>query len=151
MEPVLTLTKSNTRFSATNSIVFAQYFLTAFDIPITGYNQTVAAVLVCILTMGGSSVPEHQVYPMLKMIVAVASSTKWSLRVVNVLTVLKVISLLLCVHNFILHVFTQPSVVVWYPQVLRYSLVSPELRNRLPTSTTCLPAVLRILILLRRR
>ncbi|KAG2369072.1 amino acid permease-domain-containing protein [Suillus spraguei] len=58
--------------SATNSIIFAQYALTIFDIPITPTTQTIVAVTACAVAMG-----------------LVALSTKWSLRAVNFLTGLK--------------------------------------------------------------
>ncbi|KAF9468063.1 amino acid/polyamine transporter I [Collybia nuda] len=69
-------------FSASNAIVFAQYFLTALEVPITEFNQTWVAVFVVLITMGG-----------------VGLSTKWSLRAVNVLSLLKIISLVLLVFT----------------------------------------------------
>ncbi|KAG1736583.1 amino acid/polyamine transporter I [Suillus lakei] len=69
-------------FSATNSIVFAQYALTTFDVPITPERQTMVAVAVC--TVG---------------VAFVALSTKWSLRAVNFLTGLKVLSLVFLVFT----------------------------------------------------
>ncbi|KAF5327890.1 hypothetical protein D9619_004853 [Psilocybe cf. subviscida] len=69
-----------TTFSASNAIIFAQYFLSALNIPITSYSQNLTAVGVLIITVG-----------------SVALSTKWSLRAVNVLTVFKVISLVFIV------------------------------------------------------
>ncbi|KAG2369071.1 amino acid permease-domain-containing protein [Suillus spraguei] len=69
-------------FSATNSIVFAQYALTIFDIPITPKTQTIVAVTACAVAMG-----------------LVALSTKWSLRAVNFLTGLKVLSLVFLVFT----------------------------------------------------
>ncbi|KAF8968156.1 amino acid transporter [Flammula alnicola] len=65
-----------TSFSASNAIVFAQYFLSAFEIEITARNQTTVALAVVVLTVG-----------------SVAVSTKWSLRAVNFLTTFKIISL----------------------------------------------------------
>ncbi|KAH9068445.1 amino acid transporter [Lactarius deliciosus] len=62
--------------SATNSVVFAQYTLTLFDLPVTDYNQTVVALGVATFSVG-----------------VVAASTKWSLRAVNVLGFFKVLSL----------------------------------------------------------
>ncbi|KAG2145340.1 amino acid/polyamine transporter I [Suillus bovinus] len=69
-------------FSATNSIVFAQYALTAFDVPITSERQTIVAVTVCAVSMA-----------------FVALSTKWSLRAVNFLSGLKVLSLVFLVFT----------------------------------------------------
>ncbi|KAG2126696.1 amino acid/polyamine transporter I [Suillus cothurnatus] len=69
-------------FSATNSIVFAQYALTIFDVPITPASQTIIAVAVCAVGMA-----------------LVALSTKWSLRAVNFLTGLKVLSLVFLVFT----------------------------------------------------
>ncbi|KAH9003017.1 amino acid transporter [Lactarius hatsudake] len=63
-------------FSATNSVVFAQYTLTLFDLPVTDYSQTVVALGVATFSVG-----------------VVAASTKWSLRAVNVLGIFKVLSL----------------------------------------------------------
>ncbi|KAH8994984.1 amino acid/polyamine transporter I [Lactarius akahatsu] len=63
-------------FSATNSVVFAQYTLTLFDLPVTDYSQTVVALGVATFSVG-----------------VVAASTKWSLRAVNVLGIFKVFSL----------------------------------------------------------
>ncbi|KAF9003971.1 amino acid transporter [Cyathus striatus] len=67
-------------FSASNAIVFAQYFLTAFEIPVTPYTQTTTAVTVVFITVG-----------------SVALSTRWSLRAVNVLTTAKIASLVFMV------------------------------------------------------
>lgn len=69
-------------FGATNSIVFAQYALTIFDIPITSSRQTIIAVAVCAVGVA-----------------FVALSTKWSLRAVNFLTGLKVLSLVFLVFT----------------------------------------------------
>ncbi|KAG1830533.1 amino acid permease-domain-containing protein [Suillus variegatus] len=69
-------------FSATNSIVFAQYALTAFDVPITPGRQSIIAIAVCAVGMS-----------------FVALSTKWSLRAVNILTGLKVLSLVFLVFT----------------------------------------------------
>ncbi|KAH9063884.1 amino acid transporter [Lactarius vividus] len=62
--------------SATNSVVFAQYTLTLFGLPVTDYSQTVVALGVATFSVG-----------------VVAASTKWSLRAVNVLGIFKVLSL----------------------------------------------------------
>ncbi|KAH8118037.1 amino acid transporter [Phellopilus nigrolimitatus] len=62
-------------FSATNSIVFAQYFMTLFDIPASPFRQTILALSVATLA-----------------VTVVAISTKWSLRVVNAFTSIKVLS-----------------------------------------------------------
>ncbi|KAG0695133.1 amino acid/polyamine transporter I [Suillus ampliporus] len=69
-------------FSATNSIIFAQYALTIFDVPITPARQTAIAITVC--TVG---------------VAFVGLSTKWSLRAVNFLTGLKVLSLVFLVFT----------------------------------------------------
>ncbi|KAG1857928.1 amino acid/polyamine transporter I [Suillus tomentosus] len=69
-------------FSATNSIIFAQYALTIFDVPITPERQTIVALAVCAAGMA-----------------LVALSTKWSLRAVNILTGLKVLSLVFLVFT----------------------------------------------------
>ncbi|KAA1467530.1 amino acid transporter [Dentipellis sp. KUC8613] len=63
-------------FSATNSVVFAQYVLSIFDEPVTEFNQTALALAVATFCVG-----------------LVGLSTKWSLRVVNFLTAFKVLSL----------------------------------------------------------
>ncbi|KAF8273274.1 amino acid/polyamine transporter I [Lactarius quietus] len=63
-------------FSATNSVVFAQYTLSLFDLPVTDYNQTVVSLGVATFSIG-----------------VVAASTKWSLKAVNVLGIFKVLSL----------------------------------------------------------
>jgi hypothetical protein len=83
-------------FSATNSIVFAQYALTTFDIPITSSRQTIIAVAVCAVGVAC----ELPMFPALRYNAerdpaVVALSTKWSLRAVNLLTGLKVLSLVL--------------------------------------------------------
>ncbi|THH01778.1 hypothetical protein EW145_g6853 [Phellinidium pouzarii] len=62
-------------FSATNSIVFAQYFMTLFDITATSAKQTILALSVATFAVA-----------------VVALSTKWSLRVVNAITAIKVLS-----------------------------------------------------------
>ncbi|EJD06899.1 amino acid transporter [Fomitiporia mediterranea MF3/22] len=62
-------------FSATNSIVFAQYFMILFDIPATAARQTVIALIVATVAVA-----------------VVGISTKWSLRVVNVITGIKALS-----------------------------------------------------------
>ncbi|EIM84176.1 uncharacterized protein STEHIDRAFT_100816 [Stereum hirsutum FP-91666 SS1] len=64
-------------FSATNSIVFAQYVLAIFDIPVTEARQTALAtgvVTFCVAMVG--------------------ISTKWALRLVSVLTTAKICSLI---------------------------------------------------------
>ncbi|KAJ3512671.1 hypothetical protein NLJ89_g3390 [Agrocybe chaxingu] len=69
-----------TSFSASNAIVFAQYSLSAFDVPITDKSQTLVAIGTVVLTVG-----------------SVAISTKWALRAVNVLSVFKIVSLVFIV------------------------------------------------------
>jgi hypothetical protein len=83
-------------FSATNSIVFAQYALTIFDVPITPASQTIIAVAVCAVGMAREFIIflALRYNPELDRAV-VALSTKWSLRAVNFLTGLKVLSLVL--------------------------------------------------------
>jgi len=44
------------RFSVTNSIVFAQYVLTIFDIPTTDFRQTFLALAVITFSVAGKSV-----------------------------------------------------------------------------------------------
>ncbi|KAG6909062.1 hypothetical protein DXG01_002215 [Tephrocybe rancida] len=63
-------------FSASNAVVFAQYTLTAFEIPVTDFSQTVTALSVVLVAVG-----------------VVGVSTKWSLRITNTLTIVKVLSL----------------------------------------------------------
>lgn len=65
-----------TSFSATNSVVFAQYVLSLFDIPVTGFRQTTIAIAMVTFSVG-----------------VVGLSSKWSLRAVNLLTAFKVASL----------------------------------------------------------
>ncbi|KAJ8580463.1 amino acid transporter [Rhizopogon salebrosus TDB-379] len=62
--------------AGTNCIVFAQYALTICDVHITPARQTAIAVAVCTVA-----------------VVVVGLSTKWSLRAVNILTGMKVLSL----------------------------------------------------------
>ncbi|KAH8110078.1 amino acid transporter [Phellopilus nigrolimitatus] len=62
-------------FSAANAIIFAQYFMELFNIPATPFRQTVLALSVVTLA-----------------VTVVAVSTKWSLRVVNAFTSIKVLS-----------------------------------------------------------
>ncbi|KAI0303719.1 amino acid/polyamine transporter I [Multifurca ochricompacta] len=63
-------------FSATNAVVFAQYTLSLFNLPITDFSQTVVALGVATFSVG-----------------VVATSTKLSLRAVNALSIFKVLSL----------------------------------------------------------
>ncbi|KAG0695186.1 amino acid permease-domain-containing protein [Suillus ampliporus] len=87
-------------FSATSSIVFAQYALTIFDVPITPARQTAIAIAVCtvgvacelpvFVALRYNMEPDHAV---------VGLSTKWSLRAVNFLTGLKVLSLVFLVFT----------------------------------------------------
>ncbi|KAF8638245.1 hypothetical protein AX17_002267 [Amanita inopinata Kibby_2008] len=67
-------------FSASNAVVFAQYFLTALGLPITSLRQTFVALASVFVS-----------------IAIVVLSTKLSLRTVNFLTVLKTISLIFMV------------------------------------------------------
>ncbi|OCB91691.1 amino acid transporter [Sanghuangporus baumii] len=62
-------------FSATNSIVFAQYFMSLFNIQSTAFRQTAIALAVATFAVA-----------------VVAISTKWSLRAVNAMSGIKVIS-----------------------------------------------------------
>ncbi|KAI0322592.1 amino acid transporter [Amylostereum chailletii] len=66
-----------TSFSGTSSVVFAQYVLSIFDLEVTPYRQTVLALAVAAFGIG-----------------VVGTSTKWSLRAVNILTIAKVLSLI---------------------------------------------------------
>ncbi|KAG6909061.1 hypothetical protein DXG01_002214 [Tephrocybe rancida] len=63
---------------ASNAVVFSQYTLTAFEIPVTDFSQTVTALSVVLVAVG-----------------VVGVSTKWSLRITNTLTIVKVLSLAL--------------------------------------------------------
>ncbi|KAG0695135.1 amino acid permease-domain-containing protein [Suillus ampliporus] len=87
-------------FSATSSIVFAQYALTIFDVPITPASQTAVAITVC--TVGVAC--ELPIFLALRYNMeldhaVVGLSTKWSLRAVNFLTGLKVLSLVFLVFT----------------------------------------------------
>ncbi|KAL5486068.1 hypothetical protein ACEPAI_7112 [Sanghuangporus weigelae] len=62
-------------FSATNSIVFAQYFMSLFNIQPTAFRQTSIALVVATFAVA-----------------VVAISTKWSLRAVNAMSGIKVLS-----------------------------------------------------------
>jgi hypothetical protein len=50
----LTFIVFGTSYSATNSVVFAQYVLSFFDLPITGFSQTVLALSVATVSVGGN-------------------------------------------------------------------------------------------------
>ncbi|KAF9450912.1 amino acid transporter [Macrolepiota fuliginosa MF-IS2] len=63
-------------FSAANAVVFAQYWLTALDLPITSASQTHTAIGVSLVSLS-----------------LVAISTKWSLQAVKFLSSFKIISL----------------------------------------------------------
>ncbi|KAI5122269.1 hypothetical protein M0805_002350 [Coniferiporia weirii] len=75
-------------FSATNSIVFAQYFMTLFNITATPAKQTTLALSVATFAVA-----------------VVALSTKWSLRAVNVITAVKVLSQIFVVGTGLLVLF----------------------------------------------
>ncbi|KZV68282.1 amino acid transporter [Peniophora sp. CONT] len=64
-------------FSGTSSVLFAQYVLTVFDAEITNGRQT--ALALCAVAFGAG---------------VVGTSTKWALRLVNILTTFKIVSLL---------------------------------------------------------
>ncbi|KDQ19274.1 hypothetical protein BOTBODRAFT_434059 [Botryobasidium botryosum FD-172 SS1] len=66
-----------TSFSATNSIVFAEYFIDALEIQHTAFRQTALAILIASLAMG-----------------ICCLSTKWSLRIINVVAFIKMGTLL---------------------------------------------------------
>ncbi len=83
-----------TRFSATNSVVFAQYTLSLFDLPITDFSQTVLAVGVATFSVGGSHSKQYSAC-LSHLILVVTISTKWSLRAVNALSLFKILSLVL--------------------------------------------------------
>jgi len=90
------------RFTASNAIVFAQYFLTAFEVPITPERQTTTALICLFITIS-----------------LVALSTKWSLRAINFFTILKTVSLALYVSaSRICPVLTLRSVVLTGAAVL---------------------------------
>jgi hypothetical protein len=84
-------------YNATTSIVFAQYALAICDVPITPARQTTTALAVC--TVAVAREISHFLalkYDLEPLDYAVVSlSTKWSLRIVNFLAVLKVLSLTL--------------------------------------------------------
>lgn len=73
---VLAITSTMLAYHAVASIVFAQYWLLAFDQPITPFSQTSVAIVVTTITSAIALL-----------------STKWSLRIVNVFSVFKVLSL----------------------------------------------------------
>ncbi|KZO90750.1 amino acid transporter [Calocera viscosa TUFC12733] len=73
---VYAITSTLLAYHAVASIVFAQYWLTIFGLPITPNSQTVVAITVTTITSA----------------IAILS-TKWSLRIVNVFSVFKVLSL----------------------------------------------------------
>jgi len=87
-----TLSSLVTRFSATNSVVFAQYTLSLFNLPITGFNQSVFAIGGVTFCAAGSGSKQSSA-SFSHLVLAVAISTKWSLRAVNILSVFKVLSL----------------------------------------------------------
>ncbi|KAJ2916587.1 hypothetical protein MD484_g3834, partial [Candolleomyces efflorescens] len=94
-----------TSFSASNAIVFAQYFLTAVEVPITAYSQTVTALAVVFVTVGSGSISFLLEDEVTKLETGVGISTKGSLRAVEILTFFKVLSLIFIVvksnHAFI--------------------------------------------------
>ncbi|KAF8656226.1 hypothetical protein AX16_002662 [Volvariella volvacea WC 439] len=63
-------------FSASNAIVFAQYTLTVLSIPVTPSSQTTLALIVAVVD-----------------VIIISTSTKWSLRIVNALSIIKTFSL----------------------------------------------------------
>jgi hypothetical protein len=83
-------------FSASNAIVFAQYTLSFFNLPITDLSQTVFAVGVTTFSVAGRS-PKQTSARHAHLISVVAISTKWALRAVNALSLFKVLSLVLLV------------------------------------------------------
>ena len=90
--------------NAANAVVFAQYFLIIWDIEVTPYRQTVIAVLVTAVALTGAHllcVWNTMCWTDNLLVIAVAISTKWSLRIINTLSSLKVLSALLLV-NYIL-------------------------------------------------
>lgn len=68
--------------NSVNAVIFSQYFLTSFEMPVTDTRQIVVALAVVSITT-----------------LCVAFSTKWSLRIVNLLTILNTISLAFIVIN----------------------------------------------------
>jgi hypothetical protein len=82
--------------AGTNCIVFAQYALAICDVQITPARQTATAVAV--YTVGAASEPSTFLalkYTLDLEHAVVGLSTKWSLRAVNILTGIKVLSLVL--------------------------------------------------------
>ncbi|EJU03979.1 amino acid transporter [Dacryopinax primogenitus] len=77
---VFAVTSTLLAYHAVTAIVFAQYWLVAFSLPITSTSQTVVAII-------GTTVTSA---------IALAS-TKWSLRIVNVFSIFKVLSLIFVV------------------------------------------------------
>ncbi|KAI0033073.1 amino acid/polyamine transporter I [Vararia minispora EC-137] len=63
-------------FSGTSSVLFAQYMLAVFDLEPTTRRQTIVALVAIAFGVG-----------------VVAISTKWALRIVNILTTFKILSL----------------------------------------------------------
>lgn len=81
------------RFSATNSIVFAQYFMAFFGIHPTSTRQTILALAMVTFALSGSFPCSDRILQMeLIVYIVPAFSTKWSLRVVNTITTVKVLS-----------------------------------------------------------
>ncbi|KZT56238.1 amino acid transporter [Calocera cornea HHB12733] len=77
---VFAITSTLLAYNGVTAIVFAQYWLLLFDMPITAANQTMVAIVVTTITSAIALL-----------------STKWSLRIVNVFSVFKVISLVFVV------------------------------------------------------
>jgi hypothetical protein len=80
--------------AGTNCIVFAQYALAICDVHITPARQTAIAVAVCtVAVVGETSTLLAFKYTLELGCAVVGLSTKWSLRAVNILTGMKVLSL----------------------------------------------------------
>jgi len=73
---VFAITSTLLAYHAVTAIVFAQYWLLAFDLSITPFSQTLVAIVVTTITSAIALL-----------------STKWSLRIVNVFSMFKVLSL----------------------------------------------------------
>jgi hypothetical protein len=84
-------------YNATSSVVFAQYALAIFDIPITPVRQTAVAIAVCTVCVASELSTFLDLKYNLDFLdhAVVGLSTKWSLRLVNFLTGLKLLSLVL--------------------------------------------------------
>ena len=83
---------------ATNCIIFAQYVIHAFEIEWTAARQTTIAILLAISTVVGASSPHFRRLSSLIVLLVAGASTRWALRLINTITVIKLCSLALCVQ-----------------------------------------------------